>query len=106
MLIVRRALLEEVSGIPPIFRLSHSRMGGRHSSPEDEHTVKRPISMRIFVVPQKEPFCSRAFWFTRPAAKACHTVSAKHPPDGHKNGAWQKPHWERGANPSKRGPLH
>ncbi len=58
MLIVRRALLEEVSGIPPIFRLSHSRMGGRHSSPEDEHTVKRPISMRIFVVPQKEPFCS------------------------------------------------
>jgi len=29
-----------------------------HSSPEDERTVKRPISMGSFVVSQKEPFRS------------------------------------------------
>src|SRR6266849_313485 len=48
----------------------------------------------------------RAFWFTRTTAKACHTVTAKLPLDARKNGASAKPHWERGANPSKRGLHH
>jgi len=50
--------IRRVSGIPPIVRLSHYRIGSRHSSPEDERTVKRPISMGSFVVSQKEPFRS------------------------------------------------
>src|SRR5260370_20945143 len=52
------------------------------------------------------PLPPRAFWFARTPAKACDTVTARLALDEHKNGAWQKLHWARGANPSKRGRLH
>jgi len=54
----------------------------------------------------REAITARAFWFTRATAKACHTVTARLPRDGRKNGASGKPHWEHGANPSRRGHLH
>lgn len=50
--------VEELPGLPRIFRLSHYRIGSCHASPEDEHTVKRPISMGIFAVSEKELFRS------------------------------------------------
>src|SRR5581483_5394640 len=48
----------------------------------------------------------RAFWFTRNAGEVCHTVTAKLPRDERKNGASERPHWRRRANPSRRGPHH
>jgi hypothetical protein len=41
---------------------------------------------------ENEEDWSRAFWCTRSNARACHTVIARLPPNGHKNGASEKPH--------------